>query len=51
MIIMLKFFFCWILLQDFVEMLEEQDPPIFVLIQDNKALFLRSLLEVQGGAW
>ncbi|CAN7140985.1 unnamed protein product [Brassica rapa subsp. narinosa] len=38
------------IVKDFVEMLEEQDPPIFVLIQDNKALFLRSLLEVQGGA-
>ncbi|KAG2300414.1 hypothetical protein Bca52824_036886 [Brassica carinata] len=33
----------------FVEMLEEQDPPLFQLIQDNKALFLRLLLEVQGG--
>ncbi|KAG2273822.1 hypothetical protein Bca4012_046086 [Brassica carinata] len=38
------------IIKDFVEMLEEQDPPLFVLIQDNKALFLRLLLEVEGGA-
>ncbi|CAH8387722.1 unnamed protein product [Eruca vesicaria subsp. sativa] len=35
--------------KDFVEMLEERDPPLFELIQDNKALFLRLLLEVEGG--
>ncbi|KAJ0243611.1 Ubiquitin receptor RAD23 [Hirschfeldia incana] len=31
--------------EDFVEMLEKQDPPLFLLIQDNKALFLRLLLD------
>lgn len=42
------FWFCWILMQDFVEMAEEQDPQLFQLIQNNKAYFLRLLLE--GGA-
>ncbi|KAJ4882714.1 Ubiquitin receptor RAD23d [Raphanus sativus] len=34
--------------EDFVEMAEEQDPQLFQLIQNNKAYFLRLLLE--GGA-
>ncbi|XP_056846129.1 ubiquitin receptor RAD23d-like [Raphanus sativus] len=36
------------IVKDFVEMAEEQDPQLFQLIQNNKAYFLRLLLE--GGA-